>query len=83
VHHPAKCTSFVAHNSPTSINYKMVNEEAMKAALAAIDAQGIANYRQIAKDYELVHTTVMRRWKGETRSRAVFQSEVNQNLTNE
>jgi transposase-like protein len=61
----------------------MVDEQAMKAALAAIDAQGVANYRQIAKDYDLIHTTVMRRWKGQTRSRADFQSEVNQNLTNE
>jgi hypothetical protein len=42
----------------------MVNEEAMKAALAAIEAQGEGKYRQIAKEFNLVHTTVMRRWKG-------------------
>ena len=83
VHHPLKCTSFLVHTSPTFYNHKMVDEQRMKAALAAIDARGVANYRKIAKEYELVHTTVMRRWKGQTRSRAQFQSEVNQNLTNE
>ena len=55
----------------------------MKAALAAIESQGVGNYREIAREFDLVHTTVMRRWKGQTHSRANFQSEVNQNLTNE
>ena len=77
VHHPLKCTIVPAHNSPTLNNHKMVDEKAMKAALAAIDAQGVGNYRQIAKDHNLIHTTVMRRWKGQTRSRADFQSQVN------
>ncbi|KAH9203172.1 hypothetical protein DL95DRAFT_419258 [Leptodontidium sp. 2 PMI_412] len=83
VHHPLKCTTVLAHTSPTFKHHKMVDEQAIKAALAAIEAQGIGNYRQIAKEHKLVHTTLMRRWKGETRSRADFQSEVNQNLTNE
>jgi len=61
----------------------MVDEEAMKAALAAIESQGVAQYRKIAREHKLVHTTLLRRWKGQTRSRADFQSEVNQNLTNE
>lgn len=83
VHHPLKCTIFLVHTSPTFYNHKMIDEQAMKAALAAIDARGLANYRKIAKEFDLVHTTVMRRWKGQTHSRADFQSEVNQNLTNE
>jgi transposase-like protein len=61
----------------------MVDEEDMKAALAAIESQGVAQYRKIAREHKLVHTTLLRRWKGQTRSRADFQSEVNQNLTNE
>jgi hypothetical protein len=50
----------------------MVDEEAMKAALAAIESQGVAQYRKIAREYKLVHTTLLRRWKGQTRSRADF-----------
>jgi hypothetical protein len=50
----------------------MVNEEAMKAALAEIESSGVAHYREIAAKHELFHTTVMRRWKGQTRSRADF-----------
>jgi hypothetical protein len=60
VHHPLKCTSFTA-TSPTLNNYKMVDEERIKAALAAIDERGVANYRKITKEYELVHITIMRR----------------------
>jgi len=61
----------------------MVDEQAMKAALAVIESQGVGKYREIAREHKLVHTTLIRRWKGQTRSRADFQSEVNQNLTNE
>ena len=61
VHHPLKCTIVPAHNSPTLNNHKMVDEQAIKAALAAIDTQGVRNYRQITKDYDLIYITVIRR----------------------
>jgi transposase-like protein len=64
VHHPLKCTSFTAHTSPSLNNHKMVDEEAIKAALAAIESQGVAQYRKIAREHKLVHTTLLRRWKG-------------------
>ena len=58
----------------------MVNEEDMKAALAEIELSKDPNYREIARRFNLTHTTLLRRAKGMTRSRAEFQSEINQNL---
>jgi hypothetical protein len=58
----------------------MVNEEDMKAALAEIETSEDPNYRNIARKFKLTYTTLLRRAKGLTRSRADFQSEINQNL---
>ncbi len=58
----------------------MVNEEDMKAALAEIELSKDPNYREIARRFNLTHTTLLRRAKGMTRSRTEFQSEINQNL---
>jgi hypothetical protein len=80
VHHPAKCTTTKSQNSLSLNNHKMVNEEDMKAALAEIELSKDPNYREIARRFNLTHTTLLRRAKGMTRSRAEFQSEINQNL---
>jgi hemerythrin len=80
VHHPVKCTTTKSHNSLSLNNHKMVNEEDMKAALAEIELSEDPNYREIARKHKLTHTTLLRRAKGLTRSRAEFQSEINQNL---
>ena len=58
----------------------MVNEEDMKAALAEIELSKDPNYREIACRFNLTYTTLLWRAKGMTRSRAEFQSEINQNL---
>ena len=58
----------------------MVNEEDMKAALAEIELSKDPNYREIARRFNLTYTTLLQRAKGMTRSRAEFQSEINQNL---
>ena len=58
----------------------MVNEEDIKAALAEIELSEDPNYREIARKFKLTHTTLLRHAKGLTRSRADFQSEINQNL---
>jgi hypothetical protein len=55
----------------------MVNEEDMKAALAEIELLEDLNYREIARRFNLTYTTLLRRAKGMTRSRAEFQSEIN------
>ena len=60
----------------------MVNEEDIKAALAEIELSEDPNYREIARKFKLTHTTLLRRAKGLTRSRADFQSKINQNLNN-
>jgi hypothetical protein len=80
VHHPAKCTTTKSQNSLSLNNHKMVNEEDMKAALAEIELLKDPNYCEIARRFNLTHTTLLRRAKGMTRSRAEFQSEINQNL---
>jgi hypothetical protein len=77
VHHPVKCTSPKPYNSLSLNNHKMVNEEDIKAALAEIELSEDLNYREIARKHKLTHTTLLRRAKGLTRSRAEFQSEVN------
>jgi hypothetical protein len=55
----------------------MVNEEDIKAALAEIELSEDPNYHEIARKHKLTHTTLLRRAKGLTRSRAEFQSKVN------
>ena len=60
----------------------MVNEEDIKAALAEIELSEDPNYHEIARKFKLTHTTLLRHAKGLTRSRADFQSKINQNLNN-
>ena len=53
----------------------MVNEKAMEAALAAIKAQGEGKYHNIAKEFNLIHITVMcQSWKGATSARELIFS---------
>jgi hypothetical protein len=61
----------------------MTYEEKLSEALADLDTQDVPNYSKAARDYGLDRTTIMRRHKGKTRSRAQFLSESSQNLTNE
>ncbi|PMD12826.1 hypothetical protein NA56DRAFT_586571 [Hyaloscypha hepaticicola] len=60
----------------------MVNEEDIKAVLAEIELSEDPNYREIARKFKFTHITLLRHAKGLTRSRADFQSEINQNLNN-
>jgi hypothetical protein len=55
----------------------MVNEEDIKATLAEIELLEDPNYCEIACIFNLMHTTLLRRAKGMTRSRAEFQSKIN------
>jgi hypothetical protein len=64
VHHPAKCTTMIFHTSLSLNNYKIVNEEDIKAALAEIEMSKDLNYRKIARNYKLTYTTLLRRVKG-------------------
>jgi hypothetical protein len=59
VHHPVKCTSPKPHNSLSLNNYKMVNKEDIKAALAEIELLEDLNYREIARKHKLTHTTLL------------------------
>ena len=72
MHHPVKCTSPKSHNTLSLNNHKMVNEEYIKAALAEIELLEDPNYCEIARKFKLTHTTLLRRAKGLTRSRADF-----------
>jgi len=55
---------------PTSKIDKMVDEARMEKALDALDRQLIPNYTAISKEFEIERTTLMRRHKGQTTSRA-------------
>jgi hypothetical protein len=72
VHHPAKCTSPKSHNSLSLNNYKIINEEDIKAALAKIKLLKDPNYRDIARKYKLMYITLLRHAKGLIRSQADF-----------
>jgi len=60
----------------------MVNEDDMKKALAEIESSSKPNYTEIAQKHGLVLSTLLRRVQGKTTSRAEFQSQVHQCLTN-
>ena len=60
----------------------MVNEQAMQKALAEIESSSAPNLTEIAKKYKLDRSTLSRRAAGKTVSRAEFQSQVHQCLTN-
>jgi len=60
----------------------MVNEDDMKKALAEIESSEAPDYAAIARKYSLTRSTLSRRARGKTTSRAEFQSQVHQCLTN-
>jgi Tc5 transposase DNA-binding domain len=59
----------------------MVNEADMERALAECQLSDKPNYAYLAVKYTLDRTTIMRRHKGQSRSRAQFLSESSQCLT--
>jgi hypothetical protein len=61
----------------------MTNEAAMMEALAELESQEEPNYSAVAKKFKLGRTTIMRRYKGQTRPRVQFLSESIQCLTKE
>jgi Tc5 transposase DNA-binding domain len=73
---------FPSYTSPSLNTHKMVNEDDMKKALAEIESSSKPNYTEIAQKHGLVLSTLLRRVQGKTTSRAEFQSQVHQCLTN-
>jgi hypothetical protein len=61
---------------------KMVNEEDIKNALSALDAQLILNYRQIGLKFAIDYTMLMRRHKGICTSKVKATSIYYKLLTN-
>ena len=59
----------------------MVNEEDMKKALDALNAQLLPNYAQVALKFGLQRTTLMRRHQGICTSRASATSQYHKRLT--
>jgi hypothetical protein len=57
---------FLPHHHDSLIKYKMVNEINIQAALADLRTQWKPDIPAIAKKYDLVYTTLFRRFKGET-----------------
>jgi hypothetical protein len=53
----------------------------MTAAMAALDLSDRKNFSTVAREYNLERTTLAKRYKGETTSRAVANSESRQCLT--
>ena len=47
------------HTSLSLNNYKIVNEEAIKAALAEIESSRVAYYYEITTKHKLVYTTII------------------------
>jgi hypothetical protein len=72
VHHPAKCTSPKSHNSLSLNNYKIVNEEDIKAALVKIEMLKDPNYYNIAYKFKLIYITLLRYTKSFIYSRVNF-----------
>jgi hypothetical protein len=70
------------HTLPSSNADKMVNKDDMKKALAEIESSFKPDYASIAKKYNLVPSTLSRRARGKTTSRAEYQSDRYQCLTN-
>ena len=80
--HPLECNTFQIHTSLSLDTHKMVNEQDMEKALAELESSEEPNYTATAKKYKLVPSTLIRRAQFKTTSRAVFQSQVHQCLTN-
>ena len=59
VHLPLKRTNPKIHISLPLNNYKIVDEEVIKAALAAIESEGIRSIHKITKEYNLVYITLL------------------------
>ena len=70
-------------NHPLSLNtHKMVNEEDIQKALAEIESSEAPDYAAIARKYGLMQSMLSWRTRGLTTSRAEFQSQLRQYLTN-
>jgi hypothetical protein len=70
-------------NYSLSLNtHKMVNEDDMKKALAEIESSEALDYAAIARKHHLTRSTLSRRARGLTTSRAAFQSQTHQCLIN-
>ena len=67
-----KCTLSPRHPLPTSTMHKMSYEERMQKALDEIESSLDPNYAAIAKKYDLIWSTLSRRARGKTTSRAEF-----------
>jgi len=61
MHTHTKCTPRLKKTLPPSKIDKMVDEERIEKALNALNRQLIPNYSTIAKEFEIEHTTLMRR----------------------
>ena len=59
----------------------MTHEERMSKALAVLDLQEHPKYAPVAREYNLERTSLAKRHKGQTTSRAVANSETRQCLT--
>ena len=86
MHGPSQCTVKIANN-PTHIisstPHKMATEEDIQAALHACNQTLNPNYTQIAKEHNNVdRSTLSRRYRGQTTSRAIANSIYRQCLTN-
>ena len=67
---------------PSSKFDKMVSEQDIEKAINALDAQLIPNYSQVARDFGIERTTLMRRHKGIYASRQEATSLYYKLLTN-
>jgi hypothetical protein len=69
MHTHTECTPLLKIN-PLPLKFdKMVNEQAIEKAINALNAQLIPNYSQVARDFGIERTTLMRRYKGICTSR--------------
>ena len=67
-------------NPPSSNNDIMSNADRIAAALADLESQAVPNYKATAKKYEVVRTTLMRRYTGKTVSNQEATTEHRQAL---
>ena len=61
----------------------MINESNINSAIAELNSQLKPNVSATAKKWNIEHTTLAKRYSGQTASRATYLSEQRQCLTNE
>jgi hypothetical protein len=81
LHSTTICTPHQISYPTTSNCHKMVNEEAIQKALDDLESQEAPNFTAVAKTYEIDRTTLMRRYKGISRSHQEAHSESQSLLT--